>query len=107
MTQAIGLGLLAAVLAWWWFSMRARTVAVGTARRGCRAAGVQFLDESVVLRRMRPLRDANGRLRLRRCYAFEFTQSGGERRQGRVTLLGDRPLDVRLDPGTGGHGPGA
>lgn len=107
MTHTIGLGLLAAVLAWWWLSMRARTVAVGTARRACRAAGVQFLDESVVLRGMRPRRDRSGQLRLRRCYAFEFTQSGGERQRGSITLLGDRPLDVRLDAGTGAQNPGA
>ena len=97
MTQILAILLLAAVAAWWWSAMQVREVAVNAARRGCREFGVQFLDDSVALRHFRPRRDASGRVRLRRFYAFEFTRSGGERHEGYVTLLGRRVLDVHLD----------
>ncbi|MDZ7747764.1 MAG: DUF3301 domain-containing protein [Halofilum sp. (in: g-proteobacteria)] len=99
MTQIVAIVLLAGIGAWWWSAMQAREVAVGAARRGCRAFGVQFLDDSVVLRHFRPRRDDGGRPCLRRLYAFEFTRSGGERHTGYVTLLGRRLVDVHLDAG--------
>ena len=107
MTQIGAILVLAGLGAWWWHSMQVREVAVDAARRGCRAFGVQFLDDSVVLRRFRPRRDRTGRLCLWRTYAFEFTRSGGERRAGYVTLLGRRLLDVHLDEADpGGPAPG-
>lgn len=77
--------------------MRVREHAIAAARRACRTFGVQFLDDSVILERMQPRRDERGRLRLRRRYRFEFTQSGGERCMGYMTLLGRRVLAVDLD----------
>ena len=41
-------------LAWfWWDGLKKRERAVGAARRVCAQAGVQFLDDSVALRRLR------------------------------------------------------
>jgi len=56
-----------------------------------------LLDETVVLRQLRPRRDAAGRLCLRRIYGFEFTRSGGERDKGYATLMGHRVTGVHLD----------
>lgn len=103
MTQTVAILLLAGIGAWWWSAMQAREAAVTAARRGCRKFGVQLLDDSVVLRHFRPRRDRDGRWRLRRMYAFEFTRSGGERHTGYVTLLGRRLLDVHLDAGEPGR----
>jgi hypothetical protein len=89
--------LLAGVAAWWWLSMRAREQAVQAARRACRTFDVQLLDETVALRGLRPVRDRDGRLRLRRLYQFEFTRSGSERHGGHVALLGQRLMDVHLE----------
>ena len=89
--------ILAAVGAWWWLSMQAREHAVRAARNACRTFEVQLLDETVALRGLRPLRAADGRLRLRRLYQFEFTRSGGERYRGHVALLGARLMDVHLE----------
>ncbi len=92
-------GLAALVLAggWWWASMRSRERAVAHARRACRRFSVQLLDETVALRRLRPVRGRDGSLRVWRLYRFEFTRTGAERFAGHVALLGERLMDVHLD----------
>jgi len=96
-TQFLAMLLLALVGWWWWDSMQAREVAVTAARRACRTFSTQLLDDSVVLRRIRPRRDRGGRMRLLRMYTFEFTRAGDERRNGYASVLGRHVLDVHLD----------
>ncbi|MCL2344549.1 MAG: DUF3301 domain-containing protein, partial [Desulfobulbus sp.] len=60
--------------------------------------GLQFLDDSVVGRSLRPARDAAGQLRWRRVYSFEFSDTGDNRRSGSVTLLGDEVEFLHLHP---------
>lgn len=85
------------IATWWWTSMRAREAATRAARQACRTFDTQLLDDTVALRGLRPRRDNNGALALRRTYRFEFTRSGAERFNGYATLLGRRVLDVHLD----------
>lgn len=74
---------------WLWLdSLRAREVAVQAAESGCAEEGVQFLDQTVVIRRLRLGRDEEGRLRLQRTYGFEYSDTGNNRRPGTITLLG-------------------
>lgn len=76
-------------LAWLWLdSLQAREIGVQAAARACQEEGVQFLDETVVIRLLRPVRDDDGRLRLRRVYAFEYSDTGDNRREGSVSLIG-------------------
>lgn len=105
MTQIAAILLLAALGWWWWDSMQAREVAVSAARRACRTFSTQLLDDSVVLRRLRPQRDRGGRLRLLRMYTFEFTRAGDERRTGYASVLGRHVLDVHLDDVDAGRPP--
>ncbi len=81
----------------WWDGQRARERAVIRARHSCRAVGGQFLDDSVTLRRLRPVRNQAGRLCLQRVFAFEFSLEGWERRSGHVILDGSRVSHVHLD----------
>jgi hypothetical protein len=91
------LGVLAAL--WYWVdAMRSKELARAAGRRACDEAGVQFLDDSVVLARVRPQRDARGRLGFHRAYHFEFTPDGSARQRGEVALLGRRVLHVSLGP---------
>lgn len=84
---------------WFWVdSMRAREAAVDAGRRACAAEQVQLLDWTVALKQIRIARDADGRLRLRRNYEFEFSDNGDNRLKGGMTLLGDRLLAVHLPP---------
>lgn len=85
--------------AWFWVdSLRARERAVAAGRAACVRYGLQFLDETVAFVTLRPGRDENGRLRLRRTYAFEFSDTGDNRRQGVIVTLGGELAEIRLDP---------
>ena len=84
----------AAGIGFWWTGARARELAVGHARLACRREGVQFLDQSVVLQRVRPGRSARGSATLAREFAFEFTHRGEHRDVGRVLMNG--PALVRV-----------
>jgi hypothetical protein len=85
--------LALSVLAWggWftWDSLRVREIANAAMREACKAEGFLFLDDTVGLESLRPVRAADGRVRLRRVYGFEYSDTGTNRRKGSVTLLGD------------------
>lgn len=84
---AVGAALAAGV--WFlWDSLKAREAANVELRAACRARGFLFLDDTVALARLRPARDDDGRVRLRRVYRFEYSDTGNDRRRGHVTLLG-------------------
>jgi hypothetical protein len=95
------LGLLLLVSGGWlvWGNLKAREAANQAIRAACRAEGLLFLDDTVGLESMRPVRDDEGRLRLRRVYGFQFSDTGHNRRTGRVALVGDALSSV--DIGTG------
>jgi hypothetical protein len=93
-------GLLLAVLAglgwFWWDGLQKREIAVQAARRACELAGVQFLDETVALKKMALRRDGNQQARIYREFGFEYSSVGDDRQVGRVYLLGARLLSADL-----------
>jgi Protein of unknown function (DUF3301) len=90
---------LALGAAWLWIdSLRAREHAIAAGRAACARYGVQLLDETVAFTRLRLGRDDRGRLRLRRTYVFEFSETGDNRRQGAIVMLGARLEDLQLEP---------
>jgi hypothetical protein len=86
-----------------WDNLRAREAAIAASRSLCKAEGLQLLDDTVVMQSLRPARDGGGRLRLKRVYVFEFSDTGNDRHKGSVTLLGDTVIAFfvgpRPDPG--------
>jgi Protein of unknown function (DUF3301) len=82
----------------WTDSLRAREHAVAAGREACRRYGVQLLDDTVAFAKLRLGRDADGRLRLRRTYSFEFSETGDNRRQGAIVMLGAQLEDLQLEP---------
>ena len=83
---------------WFWFdSLRAREQMLTTCRRLCRDLKLQFLDETVTLARLRLGRSEAGWPEFTRLYQFEFSGTGQDRWQGRVTLAGSRVLTVQFD----------
>ncbi|MBX9812770.1 MAG: DUF3301 domain-containing protein [Burkholderiales bacterium] len=86
-------------LAWFWFdSLRARESAVSAARLACDADGVQLLDDTVALSAFGLRRSERGWLTLRRIYRFEFSDTGNNRLDGSVTLLGASVQALYLAP---------
>ncbi len=81
--------LLAGAGFWFWLdTLKAREIGIQAARQACADDDLQFLDETVVGRSVRLARDDAGVLRLRRVYAFEYSDTGDNRRSGSVTMLG-------------------
>lgn len=101
----IDLGTLSAILllvllfgsAWFWSdSLRARDRVIKICSRLCNDIGVQFLDETVALSRLRLRRNTNGGLQLIRHYTFEYSGTGADRWQGYALLYGMRMDSVQL-----------
>jgi hypothetical protein len=87
------------LLVWFWLhSIRILEIAREAGRLICKQTGVQFLDDSVASIRWQLARDANGRRTLRRTYRFEFTETGNNRREGEVVMLGARIESVTMEP---------
>jgi hypothetical protein len=90
---AIGGGILL-----WIDSLRARERAVRAGRLACERYDLQFLDDTVSFARLRLARNEEGELRISRTYTFEFSDTGNNRRQGAIVMLGGEVQDLHLEP---------
>lgn len=97
MGEILALGLLGAVGWFWYRNLAARELARGICRRACRDAGVQLLDDTVRLSRLRPVREPGGGIVLLRRYAFEFSPEGVSRLSGRLQIRGSHPEWLELE----------
>lgn len=91
-------------LAWFSAARAAAERAEQLGRDACRAAGVQWLDQSVHAAGLRLRRGDDGRLGLERRFRFEYSLNGVDRHVGRLLLRGRRllafsgpPLDAMPD----------
>lgn len=93
-------GILAAAAAAWFVldSLRARERAVAAGRQACQRGEVQFLDDTVHCVRTRLARNDEGRIAVRRRYVFEFSETGNNRRQGTIVMLGARLESLDMEP---------
>lgn len=98
MLEVFGLVLLATGLWLWHDSLKAREAGVRASRSACDAHGLQFLDDTVAIDSIWPARDDFGRLKLRRVYGFEYSDTGNNRCRGAVTLVGDAVVTLHLGP---------
>ena len=100
--ELCGLALLTA-LGWLWYdSLNVREIAVRAARDACSAEGLLFLDDTVGIASLKLARDGNGHVQLQRAYDFEFSDTGNNRLQGSVVMLGKKVallnVGLRLAP---------
>jgi hypothetical protein len=95
-TAAI-LAILAGIF-FWTDSLRARERAVAAGRAACKRYDLLFLDDTVAFKRLRLSRNEDGELRIARTYTFEFSDTGNNRRQGAIVMLGARVMDLHLEP---------
>lgn len=94
--ELLAIALLGLVCWFWLDSLKAREAGIREARAACAEEDLQLLDDTVAGAGLRLARDDAGRLRLQRTYAFEYSDTGDNRRQGSVTLLGHDVVMVRL-----------
>jgi len=82
----------------WWKNQGFKQMALKLAQRRCEELGLQLLDQSVALRGFKFVRNPSGQWVARRRFVFEFTSTGDERYQGSIELLGNRLLNLELEP---------
>ena len=85
--------LILAALWFWLDSARSREAATRACAAACRERNIQFLDQTVALRRI-GLGWTNQGLRLRRTFRFEYSEEGHERHCGHVVMLGSQVADL-------------
>lgn len=84
LTSEIASLLLLAGVAWFWQqALRGKEIARSAGKRACDQAGVQFLDDTVELTRLRWRRDAAGGLRIQ-----VSRRTGAARHQGAIRRTG-------------------
>ena len=98
MWEAVAIVLIGMGIFLWIDSLRARERAVEAGRSACRRYALQFLDDTVAFARLALARDEQGQLRIRRTYTFEFSDTGNNRRNGAIVMLGAQVEDLRIEP---------
>lgn len=81
---------------YWWRTIKQKEVAVAAARAYCKDRNLQLLDETLVFKRFRRERDAQGRRMWCRLYEFDYSPGGIDRETGELILSGYRVLRVIL-----------
>lgn len=94
--------LFLATLAWFWMnSIRAKEIAMQASANACRQIQAQFLDQTASLKKIRIIRNKNGRLGFQRTYGFDFSRDREHRLKGLVQINGLLVSSVILDEDTG------
>lgn len=94
------LGIIVLIIAIVWFvidSLRASETANHLCKQLCEAQDLQFLDQTVILKRIRPCWGSEG-IRLRRTYRFDCSRDGVKRLTGCLILVGNRLESSILPP---------
>lgn len=95
--STLNLLLLLMLLIWFWRdSLRVREIATRISRTACSSHGVQFLDQTVALRRI-SLRWLRVGLKFRRVYEFDYSLEGSGRLTGYIVMLGTETETLRID----------
>jgi hypothetical protein len=76
------------LLGWFWLdSLRAREIATEICKAACSRRELQFLDQTVALKRFGLAWRSEG-VRIRRVYRFDFSEEGVGRRSGYLVMRG-------------------
>lgn len=83
---------------YWLDSIRAKEIATEKAKEACKKVALEFLDDTVSVKKVRLRRNSAGRLVLYREYQFEFTSTGEYRYKGLVKFLAKSLQAVEMEP---------
>lgn len=97
MELAIIIFLIASLL-YWLDSINAKEIATQQAKSACKKQHIEFLDDTVVIKKVRLRHNNHGQIALYREYEFEFSSTGEFRYKGNIRLLGKYIIDVEMEP---------
>lgn len=86
---------IAVIAAWWYHALRLRERAIAHARQLCERHGLQLLDDSVALHRLR-MNWRHGALHVTREYRFDTSLGSNDRRTASIALLGDHIVSASV-----------
>ncbi|MFT6388065.1 MAG: hypothetical protein ACJAUP_001440 [Cellvibrionaceae bacterium] len=81
-----------------WKHIDASRIARFSAKKYCDKQGVQFLDQNVILKRLKIAKSPHSLFAFKRHYNFEFSSIGDRRYRGDIYLLGQRVIYIELEP---------
>jgi hypothetical protein len=91
--------LLTILGGWFWLdSLRVRELAISAGRQAATQYGLQFLDETVAFSRLWLARNSSGRMRFQRTYQFEVSDTGSDRLQCSLVMLGQHLERLDMPP---------
>ena len=83
---------------WYWFRARElKDHILKYAAKHCDDLSLKLLDESVVLKELKPSKSPKGGLAIKRRYLFDFTSTGEDRYQGEIVVIGRHIEHIKLD----------
>lgn len=82
----------------WWHQRGMKDAALVQVFRRCETLGLQLLDDTVQLHRLKPVKNGAGNWVLERRYRFEFTSTGSQRYAGVATFVGRQFAGWQLPP---------
>ena len=89
--------LIIFALWYWWDTLHSKEIARVAGLKACEKVSVQWLDETVELKKQWLRRGGRGYLQICRLYFFEFTSDGSQRYKGRIILLGQKLSELEMD----------
>jgi hypothetical protein len=98
MQDILLIGLLLAIIAYWWDTTRTNEIAMRSCRRICQSTGVQLLDATVSRQRVWLRRHPHGGVQICRLYSFEYSRDSENRQFGYIVLLGHQVVESRIGP---------
>ncbi len=97
MQELLYIFILFGVLWLWRDSSNAREKATSAARAACKQINAQFLDDTVMMVKLRLCRRNTGTVALCRLYNFDFTLDGEQRRSGVIRMKAQIIEDILLN----------
>jgi hypothetical protein len=88
LSAVIALAFFGSIALAWSSARAAAEIARWHGQRACAQAGVQWLDQTVMLEAMSLKRASDGWVRVARRYRFDYSTDGIDRKPGRIALLG-------------------
>ena len=96
--EILALLLLGGSVWFLWDGLKVREAANVAMRSACKMEGLLFLDDTVALKSIRPVRDDEGRVQLKRVYAFEYSDTGHTRHKGSIVMVAGRVDALDIGP---------
>lgn len=86
------------ILIWWWQSIKMREQALWQAKKYCEQMNLQWLDQNLVMKKIRFIRKSMVYWKIEITFQFEFATTGSDRYRGFLIFVGGKLSQIVTDP---------